>query len=187
MEGLAAGGRFAGNINPGALAGSTTPSSRAVMTTQIQYSIDEGLGLAASALNTRARRKALDREIRNPMGPYDELVPFDGRLERPTLTMHGTGDLFVPIFLEQTLKKAVVAAGKASLLRQRIYRIPGHCGFSQAEMIKSFDDLVRWVREGAAPAGDEVLGDLTNAGMQFTDPLRPTDPGGLRVNAAAKP
>jgi dienelactone hydrolase len=187
MEGLAAGGRFAGNINPAALAGSTSPSSRAVMTTHIQYSLDETLGLSASALNKQARRKPLDAAIRNPMGPYDELVPFDGKLERPTLTMHGTGDLFVPIFLEQTLKRAVVAAGKDSLLTQRIYRIAGHCGFSQAEMTKAFDDLTAWVHKAARPEGDEVDGDLSNAGMKFTDPLRPNDPGGIRVPPAAKP
>ena len=187
VEGLASGGRFAGNINPAALAGSTTPSSRAVMTTQIKYGIDEGLGLSADTLNKSARRKALDAEIRNPMGPYDELVPFDGKLERPTLTMHGTGDLFVPIFLEQSLKRAVVAAGKESLLTQRIYRIAGHCGFSQPEMIKAFDDLTTWVHKGAKPAGDEVYGDLSNAGMTFTSPLRPNDPGGTHVTPAAKP
>ena len=184
MEGLASGGRFAGNINPGAIAGSTTPSNRAVMTTQITYGIDEGLGLSADALNKNARRKALDAEVRNPMGPYDELVPFDGKLERPTLTMHGTGDLFVPIFLEQSLKGAVVAAGRESLLAQRIYRIAGHCGFSQPEMIKSFDDLTAWVHTGTRPAGDEVYGDLSNAGMTFTNPLRPNDPGGIRVTAS---
>jgi dienelactone hydrolase len=186
MEGLAAGGRFAGNISPAALAGSKTPSNRAVMTTQIKYSIDETLGLSADALNKGARRKDLDAEIRNPMGPYDELVPFDGKLERPTLTMHGTGDLFVPIFLEQSLKRAVVAAGKESLLTQRVYRIAGHCGFSQAEMIKAFDDLATWVHKGTRPNGDEVMGDLSNAGMTFTDPLRPNDPGGIQVTAGAK-
>ncbi len=187
MEGLASGGRFAGNISPAALAGSTTPSNRAVMTTQIKYGIDEQLGLTADALNKTARRKALDAEIRNPMGPYDELVPFDGKLERPTLTMHGTGDLFVPIFLEQSLKRAVAAAGKDALLTQRIYRIAGHCGFSQPEMIKAFDDLTAWVHKGTKPAGDEVNGDLSNAGMSFTDPLRPNDPGGIRVTAGSKP
>src|SRR5213079_693540 len=67
VEGLAS--RFAGNISGAALAGSTTPSNRAVMTTHIKYAIDEGLGLTADALNSRARRKALDAEIRNPMGP----------------------------------------------------------------------------------------------------------------------
>jgi dienelactone hydrolase len=186
MEGLAAGGRFAGNISPAALAGSTTPSNRAVMTTQIQYAIDESLGLSASTLNKQARRKPLDPEIRNPIGPYEELVPFDGKLERPTLTMHGTGDLFVPIVLEQALKRAVVAAGKESLLTQRIYRIAGHCGFSQAEMSRAFDDLTLWVHQGTKPEGDEVFGDLSNAGMTFTDPLRPTDPGGIRVPPAVK-
>jgi hypothetical protein len=137
--------------------------------------------------NKAARRKALDPEIRNPMGPYDELVPFDGKLERPTLTMHGTGDLFVPIFLEQSLKRAVVAAGREALLAQRIYRIAGHCGFSQPEMIRAFDDLTAWVHKGTRPAGDEVNGDLSNAGMTFTNPLRPNDPGGIRVTPAAKP
>jgi pimeloyl-ACP methyl ester carboxylesterase len=181
VEGLAQGNRFVGNISGAAIAGSTTPSNRAVMTTHIKYAIDEGLGITADALNKNARRKKLDAEIRNPMGPYDELVPFDGKLERPLLTMHGTGDLFVPIFIEQSLKRAVQAAGKSSLLTQRIYRIAGHCGFSQPEMIKAFDDLSAWVHKGTKPAGDEVFGDLSNAGRTFTDPLRPNDPGGLTI------
>ncbi len=184
MEGLAS--RFAGNISGAAIAGSATPSNRAVMTSQIRYQIDDGLGLSAESLNTSVRRKALDPAFRSAAGPYDELVPFDGRIERPLLTMHGTGDLFVPIFLEQSLKRTVEAAGKSSLLRQRIYRIGGHCRFSEPEMIKAFDDLTAWVHKGTVPDGDEVLGDLANAGMKFTDPLRPGDPGGRRVPPGAK-
>jgi alpha-beta hydrolase superfamily lysophospholipase len=184
MEGLAS--RFAGNISGAAIAGSTTPSNRAVMTSQIRYLIDEGLGLSAESLNSRVRRKALDPAMRSAAGPYDELVPFDGRIERPLLTMHGTGDLFVPIFLEQSLKRTVEAAGKSNLLRQRIYRIGGHCRFSEPEMIKAFDDLAAWVHKGTIPEGDDVLGDLSNAGLKFTDPLRPGDPGGLRVPPTAK-
>ena len=87
--------------------------------------------------------------------------------------------------LEQSLKRAVVAAGKDARLTQRIYRIAGHCGFSQPEMIKAFDDLTTWVHRGTKPAGDDVSGDLSNAGMTFTNSLRPNDPGTLR--AAAKP
>ena len=90
------------------------------------------------------------------MGPFEEVVPFDGRIERPTLTMHGTGDLFVPIHLQQILNRAVTAAGRQNLLVQRIYRIPGHCGFTVEEQSRAFDDLVKWVREGAKPAGDNV-------------------------------
>ncbi len=44
-------------------------------------------------------------------------------------------------------------------------------------MIKAFDDLTAWVHKGTKPAGDEVCGDLSNAGMTFTDPLRPERSG----------
>ena len=53
-------------------------------------------------------------------------------------------------------------------------------------MIKAFDDLTRWVRQGTRPEGDEVYGDLSNAGMKFTDPLRPGDPGGVRIPPTTK-
>jgi hypothetical protein len=181
VEGLSQ--RFMGNVSPAGLASTKTPGDRAITTTHIKYAIDAELGLTADAINARVRRKAADPEIRNPNGPYEEVVPFDGKLARPLLTLHGTGDLFVPIFLEQTLKRAVIAAGKAQLLTQRIMRIPGHCQFSPAETTRAYDDVVKWAREGARPEGDEVFGDLSNAGMKFTDPLRPSDPGGLRIVA----
>jgi dienelactone hydrolase len=171
-EGLASGGRFLGNISGGALAGVDTPQNRAVDTTRIAYPGD---------LNTRVRRKPGDAVYRSSNTPLEEVAPFDGKIERPLLTMHGTGDLFVPIFLEQTLKRAVTAAGKDALLVQRIYRIAGHCGFNQVEQIQAFDDLVKWVRDGVKPAGDNVDGNLRDAGRTFTNPLRDGDPGGLQV------
>ena len=178
-EGLASGGRFLGNITSGAsaIAGVETPQNRAVDTTHITY---------VGGLNQRVRRKASDPVYRSDNAPFDEVAPFDGRIQRPLLTMHGTGDLFVPIFLERSLKHAVVAAKKDNLLVQRIYRLAGHCGFNQAEMIGSFDDLVKWVHNGTKPAGDNVDADLRDAGRQFTNPLRPGDPGGLLVGASIK-
>ena len=86
------------------------------------------------------------------------------------------------IFLEQRVKQAVHASGRDKLLAQRVYRIPGHCQFSQPEMTKAFDDLSAWVHHGTKPEGDNVDGDLSNAGLTFTNPLRPGDPGGLRVS-----
>jgi pimeloyl-ACP methyl ester carboxylesterase len=175
VEGLQS--RFLSNISGGALAGGTSPSTRAVDTRGFAYAIEPGLGITSATLNERARRKVGDPAMRGPGSPYEELEPFDGGIERPLLTMHGTGDLFVPIFLERLLKEAVHAAGRDSLLVQRIYRIPGHCGFSQPEMIRAFDDLVAWVTEGARPAGDDVSARLLDAGRAFTNPLRPGDPG----------
>jgi pimeloyl-ACP methyl ester carboxylesterase len=177
VEGLAS--RFTANwsTSQAALVGSSTPGNRALTNSHIKYAIAPGLGLAADEINERVRRKAADPEIRNPNGPYEEVVPFDGKIERPVLTMHGTGDLFVPVFLEQKLKQAIVQSGNQRLLVQRLYRIPGHCQFSQAEQIRAFDDLVKWVRQGVKPEGDEVDGDLSDAGRKFTDPVRPNDPG----------
>jgi hypothetical protein len=51
---------------------------------------------------------------------------------------------------------------------------------------RAFDDLTTWVHKGTRPAGDEVDGDLSNAGRTFTDPLRPNDPGGIRVTPASR-
>jgi len=181
MEGLTS--RFVANFgtSQAALLGSTAPSNRAVDTAHVKYSIADGLGLTADTLNAKARRKAGDPEMRSANGPYEEVVPFDGKIARPLMTMHGTGDLHVPIFLEQTLKRAVKAAGNDTLLTQRIYRIGAHCQFSAPEMTKAFDDLVAWVKTGAKPQGDEVEGDLSNAGLTFTNPLRQNDPGGRTV------
>jgi pimeloyl-ACP methyl ester carboxylesterase len=186
VEGLAS--RFIPNISASATAllGGTTPVDRAAATTQIKYAIDDNLGLTADAISAQVRRKVADPEVRNTNGPYEEVVPYDGKIERPLLTMHGTGDLFVPIFLERTLKKEIANAGRQNLLTQRIYRIAGHCQFSQPEMIKSFDDMVKWASGGAKPEGDDVDADLANAGMMFTQPLRDHDPGGIRIVPQSK-
>ena len=68
------------------------------------------------------------------------------------MTIHGTGDLYVPILLERTLKHAVEAAGKQQMLVQRIMRIQGHCGFSREEQVQAFDDVVKWAMACVRPA-----------------------------------
>jgi pimeloyl-ACP methyl ester carboxylesterase len=184
MEGLES--RFLSNISGGALAGGASASNRAVDTHGFAYSIEPGLGITDAEIEQRARRKAGDPAMRGPASPYEELRPFDGDLERPVMSMHGTGDLFVPIFLQRLLKDAVTAAGDAELLVQRVYRIPGHCQFSDSEMIRAFDDLVAWATGGARPAGDDVSADLANAGLTFTSPLREGDPGTIGAVVTAR-
>jgi hypothetical protein len=119
---VAGASRFLANMatSPAALVGSTTPTNRAIDTAHIEYAIEDGLGLTGEMLNTRARRKSGDAEMRGPNGPYEEVAQFDGKIERPLVTMHGTGDLFVPIFLEQALKRTLAAAGTERLLVQRV-------------------------------------------------------------------
>jgi pimeloyl-ACP methyl ester carboxylesterase len=179
MQGLES--RFLANISGAALAGNPSPSSRAVDTRGFVYAIEPGLGISAATLNARARQVTGDPAVRGPGGPYEELRPFDGEIARPILTMHGTGDLFVPIFLQRLLKDAVHAAGRDDLLVQRVYRIPGHCGFSGEEMTRAFDDLVAWVTKRARPTGDDVAESFVSAGLAFTSPLREGDPGTMGV------
>ncbi|WBL35052.1 hypothetical protein O0235_09665 [Tepidiforma flava] len=142
------------------------------------YAIDPGLGLTADQLNAGVRRFAPDPVARNA-DAHPDAVPTTGNLSAPLLTLHNTGDLFVPISLEQSYLQKVRAAGKSDLLVQRAIRAGGHCQFSSQELLTAFDDLVRWVRDGVRPAGDDLSGDLTDIGRQFTNPIRPGDPGGV--------
>jgi len=183
-EGLASGGRFAGNVTSGAasMSGGTAPASAVTTNMNYTYRIDQAMGLTGDHMNSLVRMKRPDMTYRAASSPYGELVPFDGKIERPLLTMHGTGDLFVPIHLERTLNRAVTESGKQDLLVQRIYRIAGHCGFNADEEAHAFEDLARWVHGGPKPDGDNVMGDLRDAGKKFTNPLRPGDPGHLSVS-----
>jgi pimeloyl-ACP methyl ester carboxylesterase len=175
VEGLET--RVIDNVSAGSSISSVATWGRAATNANVKYAIDETLGLTADALNARVRRKAADPEARGPRDAYAETIPFHGRIEQPLMTLHGTGDLYVPISLERTLKSAIDASGRSQLLAQRVIRSAGHCSFSPPEQTRAFDDLTRWVRGGPRADGDDILGDLSNAGLKFTDPLRPGDPG----------
>jgi len=184
LEGLES--RFTDNASTMSGTGDTI-WDRVATNSDVRYSIEGGLNLTADAINTGVKRKPADPEARSERGPYEEAVPFDGKLERPLLTIHNTGDLYVPVSLEQSLKRSVDSAGKSRLLVQRLMRSAGHCTFSPEEQIAAFDDLAKWVRQDVRPEGDDVLGDLTNAGLKFTQPLRPGDPGTRGIAGSAKP
>ena len=141
------------------------------------YAIDDGNGVSSDQLNQGVSRIAADPKYRDA-ATYPEFADFSGKIERPYLTLHGTGDLFVPISLEQSYRRTVDAAGAGDLLVQRAIRRAGHCIFTQEERISAFEDLVSWVERGKKPAGDNLLGNLMDAGRQFTQPLLPDDPGG---------
>jgi pimeloyl-ACP methyl ester carboxylesterase len=158
--------------------GSPGAANAAAQNTHVTYQIDPGLGFTPDDLNrtmprVEANAGARDRELR------PEFADNTGRIERPVLTIHDTGDLFVPISLEQTYRRRVEAAGRGDLLVQRAIRRPGHCNFSPEERMRAFDDLILWVRGGVKPEGDDLLGDLSDVGRAYTEPLEEGDPGGL--------
>lgn len=152
------------------------PNTRAATNSGVDYRIATGLAFDSGALNRGVRRLAGDPVLRDP-AKHPDTAPTTGLLRAPLLTLHETGDLTVPISLEQSYRQKVDAAGRGDLLVQRIIRNGGHCEFSDAELSQAWRDFEDWVRTERKPAGDDVLGDLADAGRPFTNPLRPGDAG----------
>jgi pimeloyl-ACP methyl ester carboxylesterase len=149
---------------------------RAATNVGVTYHVDPALGLTDQQLNDGIQRLAADPDARNAT-KHPDAVPTTGKITKPLLTIHGTGDLFVPISIETAYRQRVDAAGAGNLLVQRAIRSAGHCQFSDAEYSQAFNDLVSWVKDGKKPAGDNISGDLSDIGKQFTNPIRPGDPG----------
>ncbi|MHB8684542.1 MAG: alpha/beta hydrolase family protein [Dehalococcoidia bacterium] len=154
------------------------PGNAAADNARTLYRIDPGFGVTGPRLNREIARVAANPAYTD-RAAYPEFAPETGKIERPLLTLHGTGDLFVPISQELSYRKIVDAAGRGNLLVQRAIRRPGHCNFSPQEREQAFTDLVAWVTRGQKPAGDDLSGDLTNVGLKFTTPLAPGDPGSV--------
>ncbi|MGC4896664.1 alpha/beta hydrolase family protein [Micromonospora sp. DT31] len=113
-----------------------------------------------------------------------EVPRIAGRPTAPVLSLHGLGDLFVPLRMEQAYARDVAAHGRSRLLVQRAVRTTQHCEFSPAEAGAAWDDLVRWVRTGKRPAGDAVTDPRSVAspdfGCRFSDRAAWTAGSGTR-------
>jgi len=152
------------------------PAWRAASTVHIRYRIDPGLGLTENELNARVRRVQPSKDGRSPIANpvYAERT---GRLTVPLLTLHETGDAWVPLSLEQSYRRRTIAAGTDHLLVQRVMRAGSHCGFDGEMREQAFDDLVAWIERGIRPAGEDVLApDLSQIGVKWTRYVLPGDP-----------
>jgi hypothetical protein len=153
-----------------------TPAGRALDTRDVQYRIDAGLGFTEEELNAQVRRLA---PLAGPPVALQDRVfeELTGRITVPVISLHTTGDAFVPFALEQGYRRLTLAAGTSDLLVQRAIRRPAHCQFETTELTRAFDDLVAWIERGQKPDGDDVLApDLSQLGLRWTTPLLPDDP-----------
>lgn len=153
-----------------------TFGARAASTVHIRYRIDPGLGLTEDELNARVRRLHPSKNGRSPSANpvYAERT---GRLTVPLLTLHETGDAWVPLSLEQSYRRRTIAAGTDQLLVQRVVRAPSHCGFDGETREQALDDLVAWLERGVRPQGEDVLApDLSRVGLKWTPILYTEDP-----------
>jgi len=144
--------------------------------TDFVYPGDPARGVSAEDVNQKVIRIAGDPQVRNADPNLSDLT---GAVPAPLLMIHTTGDGWVPISGVQAFRRLAEAAGNGDLVVQRAVRATGHCDFSDEELIRAMEDLVDWVENGVKPEGEDILGPLEDAGLDFTDPIREGDPGGL--------
>ncbi len=110
-------------------------------------------------------------------GKVRYLPRVNGEISVPVLTLHTTGDFYVPFKHQGLYRAAVTAAGNGDRLVQRSIRAAGHCEFTGPELVEGFNDLVKWEAGGAKPAGDDVTTPAVladpNYGCTFTRSTRP--------------
>ncbi len=144
--------------------------------TDFVYPGDPSGGVSEEEVNQAAIRIAGDPQVRNADPNLSDLT---GAVPVPLLMIHTTGDGWVPISGMQAFRRLAEAADDSELLVQRAVRAAGHCDFSDQELITAMEDLINWVENGVKPEGEDILGPLEDAGLDFTDPIREGDPGGL--------
>jgi hypothetical protein len=161
-------GLSAGTI--GIAPGNVTDNGRTVY----QLDADRALSPAEKALNASALRVTSTADASRDLTGIPA-VQGDARI--PVLSLHDIGDLFVPYSMEQIYAKEMAAHHQSRLFVSRAIRGNAHCGFTQAELQRGFSDLVRWVRTGHRPAGDDILSAREVArptfGCRFTDGPHP--------------
>jgi hypothetical protein len=105
-------------------------------------------------------------------------VSFGGRLARPMLAIHTTGDPLVPVQVQDAYGDAVRAAGDSRLLRQAYVHRGGHCTFTTGEMLAALSTLERRIDTGRWPdtgpaALNRLAGELDPAAVHAYARYRP--------------
>lgn len=90
-----------------------------------------------AALNAGVDRYAADPSALASIPPYDTT----GKVTRPMVTMHTTGDPIVPYWHELLYRRKLVANGVTSVTQIPIMRY-GHCNFTTTEVLAAFGLMV---------------------------------------------
>ncbi|MGH8176337.1 MAG: alpha/beta hydrolase family protein [Steroidobacter sp.] len=168
-------GPFSGTGGNFILTQAGTGAGRENVDTIYQFDGDPSLSAEEQAFNDLIVRVAADPQFRREqgLGPFPgtrgqvNSPPISGDISIPVITLHTLGELFVPFSMEQIYARRVAAHGKSDLLVSRAIRDVNHCGFTAAEQVRAFDDLVDWVENGVQPAGDAILDPAIVAASSF--------------------
>ncbi len=101
------------------------------------------------ALNTGVTRYRADAAAAERMGRF--YAPT-GKLTRPMLALHDTGDPLVPANTAFEYALAAQRAGHGDNFVQQFVNKEGHCVFTPEEIDRAFGELLEWVDSGRRPA-----------------------------------
>ena len=143
-----------------------------VDTTGITYRYQTNLGDPLTTDEINFNSMIIKAEaVANANGLRDDglrWVPkVNAEFDIPVVTVHTTGDLFVPIIMEQVYRQRAEANGTDNMLVQRAVRAPGHCDFTPAEFANTLDAMLKWEQGGPKPGGDDWLTPATVADKDF--------------------
>lgn len=132
-----------------------------------EYVLGVGAGVGSAAFNAGAIRIT-----GTPGGDrYAETNRITGDIAIPTLSVHMTGDALTIFNQAREMHRVASDNGRGDLLVQRAIQSPLHCfdgGMTGTELDRSFADLVAWVERGEKPQGEDLTGDVRDAGERFT-------------------
>ena len=107
---------------------------------EYQGSLDDG------ALNAAVARFASDDSA---LAAIDASYQSSGKLTRPLVTMHTSGDPIVPAWHASLFRDKVVAEKTEALHEQYLFDRYGHCTFSLFEIVGAFNRLADLVTEAS--------------------------------------
>jgi pimeloyl-ACP methyl ester carboxylesterase len=172
-----------GAFFPFAFSAAGTGEERGNTDTVYQLDGDPALSPEEAALNDAIPRIDALPRTRHPNGlgrfpgSENDSPRINGTFSVPVVSLHTLGELFVPFHMEQIYARRAAAEGNDDLLVVRAIRDTGHCGFTLAEQVQAFADMLTWVGTGVRPGGDDVLDPQAVAdpdfGCQFTLVDRP--------------
>lgn len=106
-----------------------------------------------AALNDGVRRYRADAKAAQYLAKW--YTP-SGRLLRPLLALHDSGDPLVPASGAFEYAVAAARSGHGDNFVQQYVNREGHCVFTPDEIGRGFDELVGWVTTGKRPASGKL-------------------------------
>ena len=86
-----------------------------------------------------------------PIAFVRRLYPFDGKIAIPTMGMSSTGDPYVWSSIDGSYAEAVHKASRQDLLRLSYVHSAGHCAFTGAERVATFEVILERLDTGKWP------------------------------------